>query len=706
MKVYRELSIQAKLWMSYLLVFIIPIFLTSTIGYYWLERNINQKLLQRHTASLKDIIKTIDENFVQLDSVQTQLAQTLWVNKLVNMQGDDFDRNRVNAYDLMEYRQFVYACQQSLPGASFLGIYFPRKNYVISSSMNGTLDFLLYDAMSVRSITKDIVDEKIAGLKEKETVYFISDEIYQYGKRESGIFVLKSILKLPDIPSPGAVLISYISTDRFLRAVEAELTSDGFLSLIINGDNGRIFYSGAEKGDKAFFLIMNSSVTGWNYELTVSKSELLHEITLVRNIILLIVFGTLMVCLLISGIFTIRIYRPIKETLELLAINTIYEGDELKLIKSDIIGLLKQRDELQKMLQGQTPMLFSYYYIQLLLGPKEEHDQAAGELLKIITNNYLFFRVCIFLQKTPSGIALSIKPALQIQSLLDHSDSVRVYAINQNSRTLLIVRYDHEEDFALWLNDAHTQFPDAFIACGYAVDFLKNLSDSFADACRICDFRLVKSGSCYRDAENEHQNFYLPFELELDLIIALRTKNHEKSEVLVRKIMDANKEGKVALNRLYRVLESIQYSEYGDNPHSIHSGNLDNLSEEMIFALVNNICTFSGTISKRLMDPSLLIELVDSLIQNPNISLEYIADRFDVSVSLVSKEFKNTVGTGFNKYIINKRIEMAKGFLSDGYDVISVAKMVGFTNDTTFRRCFKSSTGSSPSAYRQQHLED
>ena len=676
------------------MVLIIPIFLMATIGYYWLKYNIDQELLRRYTTSLKDVIKIIDENFEQLDSVLNQLAQTVWINKLVNMQGEDFDKNRVNAYDLMEYQQFVYACQQSLPGVSFLGVYFPRKNYVISSRINGTLDFLLHDALSVRSITKEMINEKVAGLKEKETFYFFANEIYQYGKKGGGVLVFKSILKLPGSTSPGAVLISYIPDERFLKAVDVILKSDGFLSLAIKDNDECIFYTGTEKGDRSFSLTMNSSVTGWDYVLVTSKPELLHDIVLMRNIMLLIVIGTLVVCLLISSIFTIRIYRPIRETLALLAVNTIHGGNELKLIKSDIAGLLKQRDELQRTLQEQTPMLLSYYYSQLLLGNRDGYDSAENELNKILVTKYLHYRVCILLQRASSGITLPTKPALLIQSMLDRADSVRVYAINQSNRTLLIARYDLEEDFTSWLNEARDRFPDALIADGCTVDSLKALSDSFADASRICNFRPV------RFTNNESQDYYLPFELELDLIIALRTRNRVKSEALVRQILDSNADTKASLDGLYRDLESVLYSVDGDNSPLYYKSGI--LSEELIFTRIKNICTHPGTSGKRIIDPELLMELVDSSIQNPNISLKYIADRFDVSQSLVSKVLKDSVGEGFSEYINNKRIEMAKGLLSDGYDVISAAKMVGYTNDTTFRRCFRAAIGLSPTEYKQQ----
>ena len=252
-----------------------------------------------------------------MDSVLGQLAQTTWITKLVNMQGSTIDRNRISPYSMMEYQQFIYACQQSIPGSSFLGVYFPRKNFIISSRMNGTLDFLLHDALAFGTLTKETLDGKIAGLKEKETLYLAEDDVFQYGKRGSGILAVKAILKLPDDQAPGAVLISFVSFDRFLRAVDSILDSSDFISLTIDDNSENIFSIGANNRDGGFTIQNMSAVTGWEYKLDYSKSTLQQEIMTARNFLFLIIAGILFVCLLISTIFTNKIYKPVLPTLNL-----------------------------------------------------------------------------------------------------------------------------------------------------------------------------------------------------------------------------------------------------------------------------------------------------------------------------------------------------------------------------------------------------
>jgi AraC-like DNA-binding protein len=47
-------------------------------------------------------------------------------------------------------------------------------------------------------------------------------------------------------------------------------------------------------------------------------------------------------------------------------------------------------------------------------------------------------------------------------------------------------------------------------------------------------------------------------------------------------------------------------------------------------------------------------------------------------------------------------MELAKDILAAGYDVAAAARMTGYGNDTTFRRCFKEFYGLTPTEYRQE----
>jgi YesN/AraC family two-component response regulator len=93
--------------------------------------------------------------------------------------------------------------------------------------------------------------------------------------------------------------------------------------------------------------------------------------------------------------------------------------------------------------------------------------------------------------------------------------------------------------------------------------------------------------------------------------------------------------------------------------------------------------------------------------------LNYIEDNIDGDLSLetlekihyinryyLSRLFKESVGISLHKYIILKRIIMAKSLLLQGYDVTSVCYMSGFHDYSNFIKMFKNIVGVSPAKYK------
>jgi AraC-like DNA-binding protein len=291
-------------------------------------------------------------------------------------------------------------------------------------------------------------------------------------------------------------------------------------------------------------------------------------------------------------------------------------------------------------------------------------------------------------------------PALMVQADLDKLDtSVTIQVINQSDRTLLILQYNGEDEFNRWMDSVLGLYPDGILAAGCAADSIAGLADSYTDANRICDFRLTQSGYRALGLHTEAQGYYFPFEAEADLMLALWTGNQTRAESLVKEIVAKNAGSNGSLVEVYRGLEHILRTVSADIETLPASAEL---LEEWFSWQVAVICmTQSHSDDKHGLDPKLLLEVVDSSIQNPNLSLQYVADRFDVSVSLISRVFKEIEGTGFNEYINRRRMEMAEKLIMEGYEVLAAAKMVGYDNDTTFRRLFKAHTGLTPSEYRQ-----
>jgi two-component system response regulator YesN len=85
------------------------------------------------------------------------------------------------------------------------------------------------------------------------------------------------------------------------------------------------------------------------------------------------------------------------------------------------------------------------------------------------------------------------------------------------------------------------------------------------------------------------------------------------------------------------------------------------------------------------------------------ITLKEAASRFSYSANHFGFLFKEQVGTSFNDYVVQERMNKAKGLLRQhGFKVYEIADQVGYKSLTYFSRVFKETFGMTPGDYRKQ----
>jgi len=82
-----------------------------------------------------------------------------------------------------------------------------------------------------------------------------------------------------------------------------------------------------------------------------------------------------------------------------------------------------------------------------------------------------------------------------------------------------------------------------------------------------------------------------------------------------------------------------------------------------------------------------------------NLTLDDLANKFFISKYHLSREFQRLVGTSVHRYIIQKRLVMAKQMLSTGRPSSEVYQSCGFGDYSNFYRAFKAEYQISPKDY-------
>jgi len=84
---------------------------------------------------------------------------------------------------------------------------------------------------------------------------------------------------------------------------------------------------------------------------------------------------------------------------------------------------------------------------------------------------------------------------------------------------------------------------------------------------------------------------------------------------------------------------------------------------------------------------------------NEDLNLDMLANKFFISKYHLSREFNRLVGTSVYRYIIQKRLVMAKQLMSTGVSSTAVYQHCGFGDYSNFYRAFKSEYQISPKEY-------
>jgi AraC-like DNA-binding protein len=95
------------------------------------------------------------------------------------------------------------------------------------------------------------------------------------------------------------------------------------------------------------------------------------------------------------------------------------------------------------------------------------------------------------------------------------------------------------------------------------------------------------------------------------------------------------------------------------------------------------------------------VEFIESYYSE-DISIDKVAQQFNMSVSSFCKLFITETGYTFNHYLNRRRIEKACEYISAGYKLTALSAYVGYNDFSTFYRNFKKHIGVSPSEYKRR----
>lgn len=516
-------------------------------------------------------------------------------------------------------------------------------------------------------------------------------------------------------------------------------------------DENNLIYKKINNRDMVISYTL-SQVNGWKYISVVPTSVYLEKVENIKNFILMIVVISLIVGIFLAYLLAYKNYNPIKELINTLMVrigrtSRGLANNEYDYIKQVVVSTIDENKKIIDMLDKQRPLLRFNFLFRLLQGNALNNGSIADSLdffdVKFISNK---FAVMVF--NIDSG-GKYIKTGSEQEWAY-----VRLIAANAADQAgnehnkAYVVEIDYRQ-FAMIINfDANTnidtvtlmesiscrlkqQLMNEFgfiltIGIGNMYTGIDNITRSFKEALIALNYKIAKgcnSVICYRDVQENNENYYYPVEIEAKLINCIKAGQFNEVKTVINDIFRENFEKrhlsyKLMLCLFFDIMSTAikTFSEIKIDYIDVFGTGFDPVeqilecqtAEEMHKTIINiydRVCTYivNNRRSRNTELKDRIISYIDTHYDNPNLSVAFIAEKMEINPSYLSYFFKEQTGQNLTDYINTVRLKRAEALLEDkNLTINKIAEMVGYGAANTFIRIFKKDRGVTPGEYRKK----
>lgn len=747
----KKSSVFKKIVLSYLIIIIIPIILT-TIMQMSVFSTINKGIIDENVVALNLLRNELDKSFVRLGQLSYSLALSNETNSFTN----DF-AGRERYTDFLKTQRGIYK------DVDVFAIYF--KDYDVIMSSTGYYDDIknFYDVyysgfdISYEQFCDDLLDR--------------TNSSYMFLKNaKNGESGLTYVLPLDfDASLCNGCVIASIPSDRYallLEKMEKDLNS----SIIISNKNNDYFLGNGALGDinlkslsansgieeitingkKTVLCYVASEITGWKYISGKPASVFWAKRTFITALWII----TLILCALLGCVMIVFLskqnYNPIKNIVDKIEAYSTdkEETDEFAKIETAISSMSQKYNDLNSYLKSQEKNLRNVCLMNLLrngiVNPESIFDELSRfdiafpyenfeiVIAQVINNDSLFGKDGSSLDKVQRQILIDLILS-NIMTELFGENHIAVSA-NIDNRTVVIINTDKSEDATNKVVREALEYLEKTVKKEFSVEVISSVSEMktgmaslpicYTEAEKTIEAAQMSGESplivFYSEFEDKKENTSFAPIREQQLISGIKLGDTESCKKTIREMLSMKNESisspvlikyrgyEVAMimtrlldtdsvvdeekNEVYRMLESIEKSKTIGEITTI------------LCAMAEHICTLVSSQEQfnKISISGRVKKLVHENYSDASLSVGNISDSLFLAANYLSRVFKEQTGEGLLEYIQSVRINMAKKMLKEtNLTIEKICEETGFSNTNSFQRVFKKVEGVTPGIYRK-----
>ncbi|MGG1517594.1 helix-turn-helix domain-containing protein [Paenibacillus oryzisoli] len=566
------------------------------------------------------------------------------------------------------------------------------------------------------------------------------------------LFVIKDTKMLDNIPSSEAAGIAVLDADNRLVASSGLKESPAFLQYDkLSGKSG-LFY-GNVAGEEAAVSYTTSERTGWKY-ISMIPAELFDD---KMRVMKTLVYASIGLSLLLGGIMTFvflrKNYYPMNlliRSFSLKAGISFAEGtNEYGFLQDALNNTFAEKEQVDRRLHQHRDAIRSHFLQGLLKGRLDKdvpvHESLSAHEIQLISPHFavLLFHIDDFGKLQPD-IAADPQKMKLLQFIVMNVVEEVIGSGNQGFTTEIddmqacILNFGEERDpeelqriaeqvQSFLLEHFHV---DLTVAISGIHEDLFGIAHAYQEALSAMAYRLVMgSGKIIPFAElpssesaRQAGSYDYPLHVEQQLINFVKIGDYDNAQRIIHLIIDNNVSdsalsvplGKCLMfdlaGTLLKTMDDI--GAQGDKKTLfVQMDAVERLTscetiremKQEILAILEQVC--HGIQMDRKPEQNPLGEQVMAFVRqnyaDESLNISMIGEKFGLTPSYLSKQFKTQTGDSLLDFISKTRLQEAKRLLAEQtLPVAEVARRVGYTDINTFNRAFKKFEGITPGKYK------
>ena len=727
------------IWLtSYILVFIIPL-VFSLFNYFYSVDIIKYESLFHKKTTLNQMKDLLDFRLFEIENITNQLIWDRQIRLYLKLEEEN-----------SEFRDSI---EKKIKELRFLNPYIDQI-YIVNEKREKTSgERIIPDNYQAAGIDW----EKVSVNKGKA---FSFDDVNRFSEGAELYFTTKFFMMSED--SSDYYLVVFIKPEMLEKSIRQIewiekgagfiLNSDGqILSSVVNieidsslSSEAAAFPSNLPENDKYYEIerggqiisVIKSDIMDWYYTIIVPDSVFYGKLKTFQEMVLILLAICLTAGIFLSLFFARKNYVPISELVNLFSqknFRKIYENyiNEFEMLENGIKSVIDENISIKETFLKNKNNLKMVFLRRLIMGEEIGEALAAdiGDTFGVAFASEYFAVMIADLRQNDSLNFFRFKNELiRKQEALESKYSC--YPLVYSGKNVLIINIGNSD--YLQLKNILAEISsliregsdiDFLVTAGQIYDSLAGISLSYSEALRVLEYRTLLEEkeillfSELKNLEKSRTFRYLSYlDDEYKIYNLLAAGNYDEAKTVMEGGINSIEENYLDIDILKLRLAGFQNILIEALNTILRSDreNLKNLVKKIMEC--KSFLQFRKTADLIFSELALLSpdrnvsdialsakKYIEKNYSSKNISGPGIAESLGVTTQYLSKIFKEVNDTGLLQYINICRIEEAKKILLEESDISvkDITKIVGYYNETTFIRNFKSLTGISPGKYRE-----